>query len=652
MHRGPIGLPFWLARVAFLVIAVALPQAASTQTLEWIRYPNPINGDSCRMARGVTVDATAVYIVGREGPLPCSLSVQKFTLTGELAWSRKLASADFILPAAGAGVDSTGMYVAGSTSGILPGQSRWGEGSNPFVVKTDFNGNALWFRQFAIAGQPEPGIVGNAGTATGISVDSTGIYVVGSVTTDAFIRKYDQNGNELWSRLINFQTARGVTEYERAVAVATDTTGVYVLGYIWTFNESIPFIRKYDRNGATVWTSGPYFDAQPNVGGIAANQSGVFMAGAIGGDVLLRKYNNITGNLEWTRQFGTAGTIGRDEGLAVASDASGVYITGTVEDALPGQTSSGRFNAFLRKYDNSGAELWTQQFGFPFQRGHSVVVSSGAAYVAGDSDHIFLNFPSSGPIVGGNAFVAKLALPAVPALPEGAVVNAASFAAHPAPLAPGSIAVVFGSSLNNGSTVLSSGLDSDGKLLKTLGGATVMVNNIPAPILNSTPGQLGIQIPFELAGQTTATIRVSVSGEASTTRTIFLDTAAPGIFTLSQDGKGPGVIFHEDGTSLVTSSNPARPGEVVVMYGTGLGLLTPALATGALSNGNATTLSATVALDGVAAEVEFSGAAPGFAGLNQVNFRVPLGTRSASDIPVVLRIGGKTSNTVTIAVAP
>jgi len=63
-------------------------------------------------------------------------------------------------------------------------------------------------------------------------------------------------------------------------------------------------------------------------------------------------------------------------------------------------------------------------------------------------------------------------------------------------------------------------------------------------------------------------------------------------------------------------------------------------------------VTATVLVDGVSGEVQFSGTAPGFVGLNQINVRIPPSTRTGAAIPLVLSIGGKQSNPVTIAVGP
>jgi len=80
--------------------------------------------------------------------------------------------------------------------------------------------------------------------------------------------------------------------------------------------------------------------------------------------------------------------------------------------------------------------------------------------------------------------------------------------------------------------------------------------------------------------------------------------------------------------------------------------VTPALATGAPATGNQTLAIATITVYGISAEVQFSGATAGFVGLNHFIVRIPPNTRTASDIPVVLTIDGKQSNSVTIPVGP
>jgi uncharacterized protein (TIGR03437 family) len=177
------------------------------------------------------------------------------------------------------------------------------------------------------------------------------------------------------------------------------------------------------------------------------------------------------------------------------------------------------------------------------------------------------------------------------------------------------------------------------------------VNGTPVPIFYATPGQLGIQIPFEAVGAS-ATVSVTVGVQASTPATVPLAAVAPGIFTASQDGKGAGAITHVDG-SLVTTQNPAHAGELVILYATGLGQVTPAVATGGLPAGASNTVAqVTVSIGGISVTPQdfFAGLAGCCVGLNQINLRVPLGVSSGNAVPVVLNIGGQSSNTATIAV--
>ena len=209
-------------------------------------------------------------------------------------------------------------------------------------------------------------------------------------------------------------------------------------------------------------------------------------------------------------------------------------------------------------------------------------------------------------------------LVAPPFVVSGGVLNAASFAPEPAPLAPGSIAVIFGGNLNDGSQVLSPSLGPDGKVTTSLAGTQVTVNNVPAPILYSLPSQVAIQIPFEVARQNTASVVVAVGGQASFPRTINIAPAAPGFFTRNQAGTGEAIVVHEDGVSLVTVQNPARRNEVVTFYLTGLGILNPALGTGVPAGANLAVERVSTGFEAIDAVIEYAGAAPGFVGLDRI----------------------------------
>ena len=85
--------------------------------------------------------------------------------------------------------------------------------------------------------------------------------------------------------------------------------------------------------------------------------------------------------IEWTRQFGS-GTF--DQAFGVAAGASGVYVAGRTFGALPFQTSAGDEDAFVRKYDLNGTELWTRQFGSAIHdQAFGVAADTSGVYMGG-----------------------------------------------------------------------------------------------------------------------------------------------------------------------------------------------------------------------------------------------------------------------------
>jgi len=135
--------------------------------------------------------------------------------------------------------------------------------------------------------------------------------------------------------------------------------------------------------------------------------------------------------------------------------------------------------------------------------------------------------------------------------------------------------------------------------------------------------------------------------------------SAPGIFTLSPGGQGAVVIA---GTGLIARatkdafSRPARRGEVVEIYCTGLGAVTnpPLAGQPASATQRSQTLgTAIVTIGSLRTQVLFSGLAPGLAGVYQVDARVPADSPVGTSIPVTVNVNeqGLLSNTVTIAIA-
>ena len=358
---------------------------------------------------------------------------------------------------------------------------------------------------------------------------------------------------------------------------------------------------------------------------------------------------------------------GEDAAEAVALDTAGnVYVAGytnstnfPTKSAVQG-SNSGDDDVFLVKLAPSGALLYSTYLGGTGQdRGLDLALdAAGAVYAVGyTASGSFPTTPGAARTSSaglGEAFVAKIVdTPGAPAINAGDIVNG-SFN-HQAP-APGSIATVFGAALSTAVAYASSV-----PLPASLAGVTVLVNGRAAPLFYVSPTQINFQTPWEAAGQAQAAVVVSVQGVASNAATVALPALSPGIFTVNQAGAGQGAILIA-GTATIAalagsipgaSTTPARAGQFVSIFATGLGPVgnPPATGAAALSNPLAmATNQVQVTIGGLPAVVSFAGLAPGFVGLYQVNAQVPAGAATGDAVPVVLSVGGASSNPVTVAI--
>ncbi len=232
-------------------------------------------------------------------------------------------------------------------------------------------------------------------------------------------------------------------------------------------------------------------------------------------------------------------------------------------------------------------------------------------------------------------------------------VNAASLAPFGLPsasIARGSVFTVFGENLGPAqSPALSFPLSS------TLGGVSLAVTQggvttSAYPIFVS-PSQVNAIMPSTIqAGP--ATLRLTYQTRSSNAATIFISDAAPGIFAVSSGGFGPGVVQNyvtadkQPVNSLVT---PAAPGQVVTIWGTGLGPVKFADNV-APAPGNVTT-SVSVAIGGQNAAIAYAGRSPCCSGVDQIVATVPANAPLGCWVPVTVNASGWVSNTVTIAIA-
>ncbi len=350
--------------------------------------------------QGITADDTGIYVAA--GGLDAF--VQKYDADGNAIWTRQFGTSGNDTAFAVA-VDGTGVYVTGATDGAFPGQENAGY-ADAFVHRFGLDGDEGWTIQFGGL-YPDWGL--------GIDAQGSGIYV--AVCADEYsigVREWCRSGTGLLAKLASENAAVevawirqfGTSANESADAVASDASGnVYVVGRGVSYYEAgcvswgapdVPagpaFLRKYDSAGNVLWTrwdygvalaadsSGVYltrsnyvwkYDVEGNpvwtqqIGGsnsyrsakIAADGTGVYVAGNYAFVAKL----DIEGNLVWMSQFGTSAD---DQAEAIAVGASGLYVAGS---------------GFLRRVDPDGREVWTRQTALSWAAG----VDLSGVYLAG-----------------------------------------------------------------------------------------------------------------------------------------------------------------------------------------------------------------------------------------------------------------------------
>lgn len=233
---------------------------------------------------------------------------------------------------------------------------------------------------------------------------------------DAYLRKYDGQGNELWTQQF------GTQREDHGTAVTVDgAANVYVVGLTrgafpghtgLVGSDYDAYLRKYDGDGNELWTRQSAAQGEDHASDVAADVAGnVYVVGSSSGalpgqtdmgegDAFIRKYDG-DGNELWTRQFGSQDWDSAN-GLGI-DDAANVYVVGSASGALPGQTHLGKSDAYVRKYDGLGNELWTRQFGsLGRDRANGVVVDgAGNLYVSGTTRLSLPGQSNMEPVVGG-----------------------------------------------------------------------------------------------------------------------------------------------------------------------------------------------------------------------------------------------------------
>lgn len=235
--------------------------------------------------------------------------------------------------------------------------------------------------------------------------------------------------------------------------------------------------------------------------------------------------------------------------------------------------------------------------------------------------------------------------------PQG-VVNGASFASDPdrgLVVAYGSIATIFGSNL---ATSVQQATATP--LPTNLAGTSVTVNGIPAPLFYVSPGQINLQFPVG------GPVVVTTAAGASDPVVVMGVDDAPGIFTQSGGGCGPGAVQNVSADGSVNLNTPTQstsPGDFISVYATGLGPVYSPPPFGWPAGSTSVFKYSTNAHLGLVGfktwygSVPYAGGlAPGLVGVDQVNVRIPDDAPEGCAVPLVIQQGNAASQPVTMSI--
>lgn len=534
-----------------------------------------------------------------------------------------------------------------------------------FVAKINPTGAAFLFSTY-LGGTSDD-------AATAIAIDSTqNVYVAGATlsanfptttgafqttfhgsdpqnvfftTGDAFISKLNTSGSSLV-----YSTYLGGSGDDSIFSLVVDSSGTaYVAGSTSSVNFPVT------ANAVQPMYAGYYILPE--------------LIEQLVGDAFVARLNSAGTALLYSTYFGGAEN---DSGLGVAVDASGlIYLTGATDSpnfpitANATQKTFGGDGGQLNYYGvgdgflavinpNSTTPVFSTFWGGTMDDAFASAVLDGKGDIWITGNTMSPNAPvtsnafqsqytggtSSGYAFGGTAILVEYSGFVSTAPVVNAVENAASNTIGI--VSPGMNFVAYGTNLGP-TTLVGSAIDpTTGLLSDNQGGVQILFNGVPAPIVYVQADQVSGLVPYEVAGSTSTQITVSVNGQVSAPLTLQVAAAAPGLYSANYTGTGAAVAYNQDGT-LNTASNPAAPGSIIVLYGTGEGQTTPAGQDGKIASSApypSPVLPASVLIGGISSpNIAYAGAVPTFvAGIFQVNATVPDNAPSGAQ-PLVVQFG-------------
>lgn len=331
--------------------------------------------------------------------------IAKYDAQGNQTWIKKFGTGgdDRILSVV---VDTNGnIIVGGFTNSAFQGFTNTGI-SDAFIAKYDPNGKQTWLKQFGTSSGDKVSSVavdGNTVIATGVH-ETVGQGFPDPSSNGGFITRYDSNGDQIWFKLFG----KDGLDYIQSVSVAGNSDIIIggFTGRALTSGGGDAFIGKYDSNGDQTWFKQFGTSGTESISSVAVDsKNNVFVGGITDGlfngstdvrinDAFVAKFDS-NGNQTWLKQFGTSST---DYVNGIAVDADGnVIVAGYTLGSFSGYTKAGFSDAFVTKYDPSGNQTWLKSFGTGGDdRVLGVAVSSGSdIFVAGQTNGAFDGFPNS-----------------------------------------------------------------------------------------------------------------------------------------------------------------------------------------------------------------------------------------------------------------
>jgi uncharacterized protein (TIGR03437 family) len=216
---------------------------------------------------------------------------------------------------------------------------------------------------------------------------------------------------------------------------------------------------------------------------------------------------------------------------------------------------------------------------------------------------------------------------------------------------PGALIAIFGSRL-------ASGLAQAGTVTLSTSLAdvsSVQVSGMSAPIAMVSPGQITVQVPWEI-DPSVGTVPVVVTNGLGASQSIQVPIAqyAPSIVNLTEGGvqalatNADGTLNGPSGILPGATTHPASAGDTIAIYATGLGSVSPAPVDGAPSSDQTRNTNSVpvVMIGGVSAQVVSAVLSPQSLGMYVLTVVVPGGAGTGSSVSVQVQIGGVTNSSL------